>query len=235
MQPARPHRGPTESPSACSCQEAAPKQKPRLSSALGPRQPGMAGRESWAWDAGQWVQGLPGTVQAQPINLDRRQEGCADPFRLRATRHSREEMGPQRHPGEPLAQGGELRMLCPQPGDPQAPCHSNTGLAINPIIFIQVQIQLPLPCCWIQHGHPLPHSSLQPLCCCPLRENQKHEYLKPGDEADTERIQAHPSPAPSTVQEGTRSFCGSQRRQTHVPVMSSCCWLAGLCRGEQRC
>lgn len=97
------------------------------------------------------------------------------------------------------------------------------------------QIQLPLPCCWIQHGHPLPHSSLQPLCCCPLRENQKHEYLKPGDEADTERIQAHPSPAPSTVQEGTRSFCGSQRRATHVPVMSSCCWLAGLCRGEQRC
>lgn len=163
MQPAGPHRGPTESPSACSHREAAPKQKPWLNSVLGPRQPSMAGRESWAWDAGQRVQELPGTVQAQPINRDRRQQGCADPFRLRATRHSREEMGLQRHPGEPLAQGGELRMLCPQPGGPQAPCHSNTGPATNPIVFIQGQIQLPLPCCWVQHGHPPPHSSLQPV------------------------------------------------------------------------
>ncbi|XP_031949545.1 cyclin-dependent kinases regulatory subunit 1 isoform X1 [Corvus hawaiiensis] len=144
-------------------------------------------------------------------------------------------MGLQRHPGEPLAQGGELRMLCPQPGGPQAPCHSNTRPATNPIVFIQGQIQLPLPCCWVQHGHPPPHSSLQPLCRCPLRENQKHEYLKPGDKADTECIQAHPSPAPSNVQEGTRSFCGSQHHATHVPAVSSCCWLAGLCRGEQRC
>lgn len=102
----------------------------------------------------------------------------------------------------------------------------------KPIVFIQEQIQLPLPCSGVQHSHPPPHSSLQPLCHCPLRENQKHEYLKPGDEADTERIQAHPSPAPSSGQEGTRSFCGSQRHATHVSAGSSCCWLAGLCRGS---
>lgn len=90
MQPAGPYRGPTESLSTCSHRKAVPKQKPRRSSVLGPRQPGMAGRGSWAWDAGQRLQGLPSTVQAQPINPDRRQQGCADPSGLRATQHSRE-------------------------------------------------------------------------------------------------------------------------------------------------
>lgn len=222
MQPAGPHRGPAESPSACGRREAAPKQKPWPNSALGPRQPHMAGRESWAWHAGQRVQGLPGTVQAQLISRDQQQQGCADPFRLRARRYSREEMGPRRHPGELLAQGGELRMLWAQPGGPQATSTPS------------------------QQQNPLSSSSSSSLClaaglgtaallrptarsspCCPLRENQKHEYLKLGDEADTERIQARPSPAPSTVQEGTRSLCGSQHHPTHVPAASSCRWLAG--------
>lgn len=68
----------------------------------------------------------------------------------------------------------------------------------------------------------------------PLGGNQKHEYLKPGDKAATERIQAQPSPAPSTVQERTRSFCGRQRYAAHVPAVGSRRWLPGLCRGERR-
>lgn len=77
-----------ESPSACSRQEAAPKQKPRPSSAPGPCQPGMAGRESRPRDARQRVRGLPGSTPSQPIDCDRRQQGCADLTRRRATPRS---------------------------------------------------------------------------------------------------------------------------------------------------
>lgn len=85
-----------ESPSTCSHWEATPKQKPWPSSAPGPRQPGMAGRESRPQDTRQQVQGLPGSVPLQLIDHDRRQQGCADPDRRRATprsHHGGEENG----------------------------------------------------------------------------------------------------------------------------------------------